>query len=81
VSELREALENYLAIRRCLGADLESSAYELRRFVTFMESESATHMTTELTLRCCNCRMSKPPLRTTPRNGEASRPGITRPAL
>lgn len=51
MSELREALDNYLAIRRCLGADLESSAYELRRFVTFMESESATRITTELTLR------------------------------
>lgn len=50
MSELRQALENYLAIRRHLGADLESSAYELRRFVTFMESKEATHITTELTL-------------------------------
>lgn len=51
MSELRDALENYLAIRRRLGADLSSSAYELRRFVTFLESEGATHMTTELALR------------------------------
>ncbi len=50
MSELRQALENYLAIRRRLGADLQSSAYELRRFVTFMESEEATHITTELAL-------------------------------
>ncbi len=50
MSEIRQALENYLAIRRHLGADLRSSAYELHRFVTFLESKEATHITTELTL-------------------------------
>lgn len=61
MSALRDALENYLAVRRRLGADLSSSAYELRRFVTFLEGEDATHMTTELALRWCSGRSTYTP--------------------
>ena len=51
MSSLGEALNEYLAIRRALGFELREVAGCLRNFVTFLETNSATHITTELALR------------------------------
>jgi integrase/recombinase XerD len=51
MSELREAMEEYVAIRRSLGFKLVGVANELRKFVTFAEGEGATHITVDLAVR------------------------------
>jgi integrase/recombinase XerD len=51
MSTLARELENYLAVRRSLGFDLRTSARFLRRFVSFVESQGADHVTTDLFLR------------------------------
>lgn len=51
MSELRTALEDYLAIRRSLGFELRLPASLLRRFVAFAEAENAPYITTQLALR------------------------------
>jgi integrase len=51
MSDLRLALEEYLAVRRSLGFDLRLPASALRNFVTFVEAEGASHITTQLALR------------------------------
>jgi len=51
MSELHDALDSYLALRRGLGADLKSPGARLHRFVEFLDREGATVITTELALR------------------------------
>ena len=51
MSDLREAMVQYLAIRRSLGFALRESGYILGKFVSFAESEDASHITTNLVLR------------------------------
>jgi len=51
MSDLRESIEEYLAIRRSLGFILTTPAYDLRNFVAFMEGENAPVITTQLALR------------------------------
>lgn len=51
MTELRNALEEYLAVRRALGFKLIRAGYELTNFLSFLEREGAFHMTTELALR------------------------------
>jgi integrase/recombinase XerD len=48
---LREAVEDYLTMRRSLGFKLRNMGYSLHHFVSFMEQEGASIITTELTLR------------------------------
>ena len=48
---LRDAIEEYLTIRRALGAQIPSAANQLRRFATFLEREGADFVTTQLALR------------------------------
>ncbi len=48
---LREALEEYLTIRRALGFILAEPGGLLQRFVTYVEQEGASFITTELALR------------------------------
>jgi len=48
---LREAVEDYLTMRRSLGFKLRDMGYSLHHFVSFMEQEGASIVTTELTLR------------------------------
>lgn len=48
---LIEALEEYLTIRRALGFILAEPGGLLRRFVTYVEQEGASFITTELALR------------------------------
>ena len=51
MSELSEALEEYLEVRRALGFKLILAGRMLRKFVDFAESEGATFITTKLALQ------------------------------
>ena len=51
MSALREALDEYLALRRGLGTALVRPSGYLRHFVEFLEREGASFVTTELALR------------------------------
>jgi len=51
MNDLRQAVENYLVIRRGLGFRLRVPATLLHRFAEFVESEHASHITTDLALR------------------------------
>ena len=42
MSELRQALEDYLAVRQSLGFDLRLPARLLRNFISFLEANEAT---------------------------------------
>jgi integrase/recombinase XerD len=48
MSAMREALDDYLTIRRQLGFKLESDGRLLERFVSFVEQSSESRVTTEL---------------------------------
>ncbi len=51
MSDLRKAMEEYLALRRSLGFGLIKVASTLRSFVAFAEKEIASYVTTDLALR------------------------------
>jgi integrase len=51
MSELREAVEEYLALRRSLGFKLEDPAATLRRFARFSDEEAAGEISTDIVLR------------------------------
>jgi integrase/recombinase XerD len=51
MSELQEALDEYLAVRRALGFKLSDTGRLLPRFVRFIEREGASFITTQLALR------------------------------
>jgi integrase/recombinase XerD len=51
MSELRDALEEYLAVRRSLGFELRRPARLLRNFVSFLEANEATYITRALAVR------------------------------
>jgi integrase len=51
MSELRQAIDQYLALRRSLGFELRDPEAVLRRFVSFAEREGAAYITTDLVLR------------------------------
>lgn len=48
---LRKSIENYLAMRRSLGYKLRLQAAALTHFVSFLEKEETTYITTDLALR------------------------------
>jgi integrase len=50
--KLREALEEYLALRRALGFILAETSRMLHKFVVYAENEGASFITTDLALRC-----------------------------
>jgi Phage integrase family len=50
MSELREAVEEYLALRQSLGFTLRLPAQALRHFAVFLDAQGATYPTTELAL-------------------------------
>ena len=51
MTALRDAVEEYLAVRRSLGAQLHRTAIDLRQFVEYLEREGADFVTTDLALR------------------------------
>jgi site-specific recombinase XerD len=51
MSALREAMEQYLSLRRSLGFKLIDVESTLRSFIAFAEREAASHVTTGLALR------------------------------
>jgi integrase/recombinase XerD len=51
MSDLREAMEQYLAIRRGLGFALREPEHILDKFIAFAEREHASFITTDLVLR------------------------------
>lgn len=51
MSALREALQDYLALRRGLGTQMRGPDSRLRRFVEFLDSQGADVITTEVALR------------------------------
>ena len=51
MSELRQALEDYIAVRRSLGFDLRLPARLLCNFVSFVEANNSTYITRELAVR------------------------------
>jgi len=50
MSRLREAAEDYLAMRRALGFKLTTQGRHLMRFIDYCEAHHARHITTELAL-------------------------------
>jgi hypothetical protein len=50
MNTLREALREYLALRRGLGFKLHHTGLVLSRFVAFMEEHQALYITTRLAL-------------------------------
>ncbi len=50
MSELRQAMGRYVALRQSLGFQFEKPAHALRDFVSFMEADRAVHITTDLAL-------------------------------
>jgi len=50
MNTLREALQEYLALRRSLGFKMHDASRVLPRFVAFMEEHQALHITTRLAL-------------------------------
>lgn len=51
MSTLREALQEYLQLRRALGYKLEREGQHLPQFLSFLEQEGGTHITASLALR------------------------------
>jgi integrase/recombinase XerD len=51
MSALREALQEYLQLRRALGFKLEREGLLLPQFLNFLEQEDATHITSSLAMR------------------------------
>lgn len=51
MTAFRDAVEEYLAVRRALGAQICRTAASLNRFVEFLECEGADFVTTQLALR------------------------------
>jgi integrase len=51
VNSLSEALEQYIAVRRALGAKLPEPPRTLGQFIAFLQQRGAAYITTELALR------------------------------
>ena len=60
MNSLRQALEEYIAVRRGLGTAMRDAARELHQFVDVLEGEDAEFVTTEIALRwaCASTRAS-----------------------
>jgi len=50
MTDLQQAVEDYLAVRRALGFELRGLGSALRNFAGFVAEQGATHITTELAL-------------------------------
>jgi len=61
MTALREAMQQYLSLRRSLGFKLINAESTLRSFVAFAEREATSHVTTDLTLRWVKLSTAKEP--------------------
>lgn len=61
MTALRDAVEEYVTIRRALGSPIPKAAALLRRFVGFLECEGADFVTTQLALRWARARADAQP--------------------
>lgn len=61
MSALREAMQQYLSLRRSLGFELINAGSILEGFVAFAEREAASHVTTDLALRWMKLSTAKEP--------------------
>lgn len=61
MSDLREAMEEYLALRRSLGFKLIRTEGTLRSFITFVEKTPASHITIDLALQWVKLSTAKEP--------------------
>jgi len=52
MNTLREALQEYLRLRRGLGYKMHDAGLVLARFVSFMEERGAEYITVRLALEC-----------------------------
>ena len=59
---LREAIQDYLSLRRSLGFKLVEAGVELTRFADFMERQSASQVTTPLALAWAQQKTSVDPI-------------------
>lgn len=50
MKRLREGIEDYIALRRCLGFKLRRMSERLREFAEFLEQKAVSHVTTELAM-------------------------------
>src|SRR5262249_62153577 len=62
MSQLREAAEQYLRLRRDLGCQLREAGRLLHDFLTFAEREGAAHITTDLAVRWAQRPAGVPPV-------------------
>ena len=60
MSGLRDALNEYLGLRRSLGFKLRQATASLRNFVSFAETEAASHITVALVLRWLERSQAQP---------------------
>ncbi|MBS0343911.1 MAG: tyrosine-type recombinase/integrase [Proteobacteria bacterium] len=62
MNSLREAMQDYLALRRSLGFRMYEASLKLPQFVDFMEQRNASHITIALALEWAQQRVSvRPP--------------------
>jgi len=61
MSDLREAMEQYLSLRRSLGFELINVESTLRSVLAFAERKAASHVTTDLALRWVELSTAKEP--------------------
>ena len=69
MSTLREALRDYLELRRSLGYKLEDAGLQLPRFIDFLDERGASHITTTLALAWAQQSTSVQPAEWTRRLG------------
>lgn len=80
MSALREALDEYLAIRRSLGFELRHVRYYLADFVGLAEAEGTSYITTELALRWAKRAVNAQPANWAQRLGIVRRFAVWRSA-
>lgn len=73
MTSLHDALQEYLALRRALGAGLRGPEFHLRRFLEFLDREGAEVVTTELALQWATARADTSPATQARRLGDVRR--------
>ena len=79
MSELQEALDQYLSLRRSLGFQLRKVEAPLRSFIAFAEEKGASYITPDLMLRWAQQPSKAQPATNNPQT--TGRPNIRCPGL